>query len=92
MTSVPCVCLGNICRSLMAEAVIRERLRRRGRAAEFRIASAKTSGEERRNDGYPPARRMRETKGIVCPRRSDGKAGGGTKAVKYRKCGGEPWA
>ena len=50
------VCHGNICRSPMAEFVMRDLVRRAGREAEFVIASAATSAEELGNPVYPPAR------------------------------------
>lgn len=52
------VCLGNICRSPLAEAVFRHQVRERGLEARFRIDSAGTSGYHR---GSPPDRRSSET-------------------------------
>lgn len=49
------VCHGNICRSPMAEIVMRDLLRRAGRE-EISVASAATSAEELGNPVYPPAR------------------------------------
>lgn len=40
------ICLGNICRSPMAEFVFKDMVERRGLADQFYIASAATSGEE----------------------------------------------
>ena len=51
------VCLGNICRSPMAEFYMKDLVRREGCADRFEIASAATSNEERGNPVYPPARR-----------------------------------
>ena len=48
------VCHGNICRSPMAEIVMRDLLRRAGRE-EISVASAATSAEELGNPVYPPA-------------------------------------
>ena len=39
------VCLGNICRSPMAEFIMKDEVRRQNREGEFWIASAGTSGE-----------------------------------------------
>lgn len=52
------VCLGNICRSPLAENVFRDQARRRGLEDRFRIDSAGTSGYHR---GAPPDRRSAET-------------------------------
>ncbi|HEX2080744.1 MAG TPA: low molecular weight protein-tyrosine-phosphatase [Longimicrobium sp.] len=52
------VCLGNICRSPLAEAVFRHQVRERGLADRFEIDSAGTSGYHR---GSPPDRRSAET-------------------------------
>ena len=60
------VCLGNICRSPMAEFVMKELVREQGLSDRFEIASAATSSEERGNPVYPPARRMLASHGIGC--------------------------
>lgn len=60
------ICHGNICRSPMAEFVMRDLVRRAGREAEFEIASAATSAEELGNPVYPPARRKLAEHGIGC--------------------------
>jgi protein-tyrosine phosphatase len=52
------VCLGNICRSPLAEAVFRHQVRERGLDGRFDIDSAGTSGYHR---GSPPDRRSTET-------------------------------
>ncbi|MBQ7916842.1 MAG: low molecular weight phosphotyrosine protein phosphatase [Firmicutes bacterium] len=46
MTKILFVCLGNICRSTMAECVMKELVRRAGREGEFEIDSAGTSTYE----------------------------------------------
>ncbi len=46
MINVLFVCLGNICRSPMAEFVFRDMVKERGLADQFHIASAATSSEE----------------------------------------------
>ena len=43
MTKIMFVCLGNICRSPMAEFLMRDYVEKLGRSAEFQIASAATS-------------------------------------------------
>jgi len=58
------VCHGNICRSPMAEFVMKEFVKRAGREEEFEIASAATSTEEIGNEVYPPARRKLAEHGI----------------------------
>lgn len=76
------VCHGNICRSPMAEFVMKKLVRELPAAlpaelqqgasqsqlkdVEFEIASAATSTEEIGNPVYPPARRMLATHGIDC--------------------------
>ena len=49
------VCHGNICRSPMAEFVMKKLVADAGREDEFEIASAATSTEEIGNAVYPPA-------------------------------------
>lgn len=56
MVKVLFICHGNICRSPMAEYLLKEMVRQQGLAAQFQIASAATSREEIGNDVYPPAR------------------------------------
>ena len=60
------VCHGNICRSPMAEFVMKDLVQKAGQAAEFSIASAATSTEEIGNPVYPPARRKLEAVGVPC--------------------------
>ena len=60
------ICHGNICRSPMAEFVMKDLVRKAGRVEEFSIASAATSTEEIGNPVYPPARRMLAAHGIDC--------------------------
>ncbi|WP_338547164.1 low molecular weight protein-tyrosine-phosphatase [Emergencia sp. JLR.KK010] len=50
MIKVLFICHGNICRSPMAEYVMKDMVRKAGREAEFEIASAATSREEIGND------------------------------------------
>jgi len=60
------VCHGNICRSPMAEFVMKDLVEKAGRRGDFEIASAATSGEEIGNPVYPPARRELAKHGISC--------------------------
>ena len=64
MTRVLFVCLGNICRSPMAECIFRDMVEKRGLAREFCIDSAATSTEELGNPIYPPARRKLAAMGV----------------------------
>ena len=66
MTKILFVCLGNICRSPMAEFVMKDLVKKAGLEDEFEIASAATSTEEIGNPVYPPARRMLNAHGIDC--------------------------
>ncbi len=66
MTNILFVCHGNICRSPMAEYVMRDLVEQAGLGAQFRIASAATSTEEIGNPVYPPARRKLAEHGISC--------------------------
>ena len=66
MIKILFVCLGNICRSPMAEFAMEDLVRREGIAAAFEIASAATSTEELGNPVYPPARRKLAEQGISC--------------------------
>jgi protein-tyrosine phosphatase len=60
------VCHGNICRSPMAEFVMKDLVKRAGLENDFEIASAATSTEEIGNSVYPPARRKLAEHGISC--------------------------
>ena len=60
------VCHGNICRSPMAEFVMKDLVRKADLADSFHIESAATSTEEIGNEVYPPARRKLAEHGITC--------------------------
>lgn len=60
------VCHGNICRSPMAEFVMKDLVKKAGLEDEFYIESAATSTEEIGNSVYPPARRKLAEHGISC--------------------------
>lgn len=64
MKRIMFVCLGNICRSPMAEFILKEMTRRRGLEKEYYIASAAVSTEELGNPVYPPALRKLREKGV----------------------------
>lgn len=66
MTRILFVCLGNICRSPMAEFVMKDLVRQEGLAWKYEIASAATSSEELGNPVYPPARRKLAEHGLSC--------------------------
>lgn len=66
MTRILFVCHGNICRSPMAEFVMRDVVRRAGLTSQIEVASAATSTEEIGNPVYPPVRRLLAGVGISC--------------------------
>ncbi len=80
MISILFVCHGNICRSPMAEFVMKNLTAARGLSDQFYIASAATSSEEIwngiGNPVYPPARAKLTEHGIAC---------GGKRAVQLRR-------
>ena len=66
MTKIMFVCHGNICRSPMAEFVMKDLADKAGMAGEFEIASSAVSAEELGNHVYPPARDILAEHGISC--------------------------
>lgn len=64
MEKILFVCLGNICRSPMAEFIMKKMVNDRGLEAEFEIASAATSDEVIGYDIYPPAKDALRKHGI----------------------------
>ena len=66
MIKILFVCHGNICRSPMAEYVMKKLVREASAADRFEIASAATSREEIGDPVYPPARRELAKHGISC--------------------------
>ena len=81
MIKILFVCHGNICRSPMAEFVMKELVQEAGVADRFEIASAATSTEEIGNPVYPPARRKLAEHGIRC----DGKRARQMTRSDYQK-------
>ena len=80
MTRILFVCYGNICRSPIAEFILKDMVEKRGTAHEYFISSAATSTEEIYNGignpVYPPAQRELALHGISC---------GEKRAVQLRK-------
>ena len=66
MVKILFVCHGNICRSPMAEFVMKDLVQKAGLDGQLAIASAATSTEEIGNPVYPPARRKLAEHGIRC--------------------------
>ncbi len=64
MTKILFVCLGNICRSPMAEFIMKDLAVKSNLSRHFVIQSAATSNEEVGNPVYPPARRELAKHGI----------------------------
>lgn len=85
MIKIMFVCHGNICRSPMAEFVLKDMVKRRKLEKEFVIASSATSTEEIwngvGNPVYPPAKSVLERHGID----SSGKRAVQLKASDYGK-------
>ena len=65
MKKVLFVCHGNICRSPMAEFVMKDMVKKAGVADRFEIASCAASREEEGNGIYPPARRELSRHGVA---------------------------
>ena len=66
MIKILFICHGNICRSPMAEFIMKDLVKQAGKDREFTIASAATSQEELGNPVYPPVRRILRQHGIDC--------------------------
>ena len=66
MIKILFICHGNICRSPMAEFVMKDMVEKIGLQDQFHIESAATSRDEIGNSVYPPAKRMLAKHGISC--------------------------
>ena len=66
MLKILFLCHGNICRSPMAEFILRDMLEQTGKEGEIAVSSAAVSREELGNPVYPPARRILAAHGIRC--------------------------
>ncbi|MDR3766387.1 MAG: low molecular weight protein-tyrosine-phosphatase [Butyricicoccus sp.] len=66
MVKILFVCHGNICRSPMAEFVMKDMVKKTGLEDAFYIESAAISAEELGNPVYPPARQLMERHGLQC--------------------------
>lgn len=64
MIKIIFLCHGNICRSPMAEYVMKDLIRKRGLENEFEVTSGAVSDEEWFNPIYPPAQKKLHEKGI----------------------------
>lgn len=81
MKKIMFVCHGNICRSPMAEFIMKKLVRENGISDNFQISSSATSTEEIGNPVYPPAREELKRHGISC----DGKYAVQVKKSDYEK-------
>ena len=85
MVRIMFICHGNICRSPMAEFILKDMVKKKGIENEFFIASSATSTEEiwngRGNPVYPPAKAELKKHGISC----EGKTAVQLKREDYEK-------
>ena len=65
MKKIIFLCHGNICRSPMAEYVMKDLVRKKGVDDEYEITSGAVSDEEWGNPIYPPAQRKLREKGVA---------------------------
>ena len=65
MTRILFVCHGNICRSPMAEFILKALVKAKGLEDQFVIESAAVSSEEIDNPIYPPAKRCLQQHGVT---------------------------
>ena len=69
MVKILFVCHGNICRSPMAEFVMKDMIAKAGLSDKFYVNSVAASREEEGNFLYPPARRELEKHGVPFERK-----------------------
>jgi len=81
MIKVLFICHGNICRSPMAEFVLKDMVKKENKENEFYIASAATSTEEIGNPPHPGTRNKLKEHGISC----EGKHAVQVKKSDYEK-------
>ena len=85
MKKIMFVCHGNICRSPMAEFILKDMVKKRGNENDFFISSSATSTVEiwggRGNPVYPPAKAELKKHGISC----EGKTAVQLKKEDYEK-------
>lgn len=86
MMKILFVCHGNICRSPMAEFIMKDLIKKAGLEKDFTIASSATSTEEIwngvGNPVYPPAKRELSRHGLSCE---------GKRAVQIKKDDYDKW-
>lgn len=70
MIKILFLCHGNICRSPMAEFIMKDLVKKAGLEQKIIIESAATSAEEIGNSVYPPVRRKLAEHGIDCSSKS----------------------
>ncbi len=71
MYKINCVCLGNICRSPLAEAVLQREVERRGLQDRIQVESSGTSGWHKGELADPRMRAAAEARGIHITSRGD---------------------
>ncbi len=85
MKRIMFICLGNICRSPMAEIIFRDMVSKEGRSGGFIISSSATSNENVWNgvgaEVYPPAKKILAVHGLSAA----GKRAVQLKAADYEK-------
>lgn len=64
------ICHGNICRSPMAEFIMKDIVKKEGMEKQFEIASAATSQEEIGNPVYPPAKKELNKHHLSCEKKT----------------------